>query len=240
MLSGCGAEEMSESYVEEDFSYTYEEEPVEEEPAETEAPLPPPVDIEADFDVSVNPNNSFTIYTNLPDETELMLKLQGRGYLAQDSTVVKDGKAISNCFTDHGNAIRGEFTLQVTMPIPSVQTDYVRHFIGEDGEYLQGPYIKPALTSVIVEKEFKVTLPVSGTDDSEAATSEERVFNTDDSTSKSQAGETYSKGDGEVWIPTKGGKRYNNNPSCSQMENPDYVSLERAKSLGFTACGRCW
>ena len=228
ILSGCSAEHNSENYIEEIDSYVVED-VMEEEPVETEDPLPPPVDIEADFDVAVNSDNSFTIYTNLPDETELSLKLQGRGYLAQDSTVVKNGKAISSCFTDHGNAIRGEFTLQVTMPIVSVQSDYVKHFVGENGEYLQGPYVKPALMSVMVEKEFKVTLPLG-----------ETIGETSSETTESNPQQNVSEVKGEVWIPTKGGTKYHSHSGCSKMENPDYVSLEQAKSLGFTACGKCW
>lgn len=43
-----------------------------------------------------------------------------------------------------------------------------------------------------------------------------------------------------VWIPTKGGTKYHKKASCSNMENPEYVSLTEAKNRGFTACGRCY
>lgn len=43
-----------------------------------------------------------------------------------------------------------------------------------------------------------------------------------------------------VWIPTKGGKRYHSNSGCSQMDDPDYVTISEAKSRGFSACGRCY
>lgn len=44
---------------------------------------------------------------------------------------------------------------------------------------------------------------------------------------------------GQVWIPTKGGKKYHSHSSCSGMIDPRKVSLEEAEQLGFTACGRC-
>ena len=43
-----------------------------------------------------------------------------------------------------------------------------------------------------------------------------------------------------VWIPTKGGTKYHKKSSCSNMDNPEYVSLTEAKNRGFTACGKCY
>lgn len=42
-----------------------------------------------------------------------------------------------------------------------------------------------------------------------------------------------------VWIPTKGGKKYHSSSTCSGMEEPDHVTLTKAKELGFTACKKC-
>jgi len=42
-----------------------------------------------------------------------------------------------------------------------------------------------------------------------------------------------------VWIPTNGGKKYHSKSSCSNMIDPDYVTLNEAIDLGFTACKRC-
>lgn len=46
-------------------------------------------------------------------------------------------------------------------------------------------------------------------------------------------------GDDMVWIPTKGGKKYHRNATCSRMEDPMHVTREQAISLGFEPCGRC-
>ena len=43
-----------------------------------------------------------------------------------------------------------------------------------------------------------------------------------------------------VWIPTKGGKKYHSKPSCSNMESPEYVSLDTAEAMGFTECKKCY
>lgn len=42
-----------------------------------------------------------------------------------------------------------------------------------------------------------------------------------------------------VWIP-KSGHKYHSKSSCSGMKNPSKVTLETAKSLGFTACKKCY
>ena len=44
---------------------------------------------------------------------------------------------------------------------------------------------------------------------------------------------------GYVWIPNSG-KKYHSHSGCSNMKNPSKVTLSEAKSLGFTACSKCW
>ena len=164
LLSACTQPERNSFEFEEENDYVQEEILVEEEneTQETSEPsyenLPDPVQINADFDVSENPDGSFSITTNLPDETELSLTLKGRGYIAQGKAFVEKGIAISEPFTNQGDPLFGDFTLEVLMPIPSVQSDYVKHFIGK-----HGPYIKPALGSIVVSKEFDVSFPVNPT-----------------------------------------------------------------------------
>ncbi len=43
-----------------------------------------------------------------------------------------------------------------------------------------------------------------------------------------------------VWIPTRGGKKYHARSSCSNMIDPDYVSIEEAIYQGFDACKKCY
>ena len=42
-----------------------------------------------------------------------------------------------------------------------------------------------------------------------------------------------------VWIPHSG-NRYHRRASCSNMENPSQVTKEKAESMGYTPCGRCY
>lgn len=42
-----------------------------------------------------------------------------------------------------------------------------------------------------------------------------------------------------VWIP-QSGKKYHSNSACSGMKNPTKVTVEKAVSLGFTPCKKCY
>ena len=39
-----------------------------------------------------------------------------------------------------------------------------------------------------------------------------------------------------VWVPTHGGKKYHSKSTCSNMKDPEKVTLSTAKAEGFTAC----
>ena len=43
-----------------------------------------------------------------------------------------------------------------------------------------------------------------------------------------------------VWIPTNGGTKYHSKSSCSNMDNPQQVTLSEAQARGFTACKKCY
>ena len=43
-----------------------------------------------------------------------------------------------------------------------------------------------------------------------------------------------------VWIPTKGGTKYHSRSSCSNMNDPDHVTLSEAQRRGFDACKKCY
>lgn len=102
--------------------------------------------LEVSFDVSVDENGGkpiFTINTNLPDETSLMLTLNGNNYTAQVQVTVKDGVTSSNAFSSNGNSLaEGEYVLTVSMSIPKLQPDNVRAIIGESGENMTGEYVE--------------------------------------------------------------------------------------------------
>lgn len=42
-----------------------------------------------------------------------------------------------------------------------------------------------------------------------------------------------------VWV-TENGSKYHKNANCSNMKNPDEVSLKAAEDMGKTRCSKCW
>lgn len=48
-----------------------------------------------------------------------------------------------------------------------------------------------------------------------------------------------SGGSGLVWIP-KSGSKYHSNSSCSNMKNPNQVTLEQAQAWGYEPCKKCY
>ncbi len=100
---------------------------------------------------------AFTIVTNLPDETELMLTLSNDAYFsAQSKIVIENGMATSEIFSEHSKPLFGEYTLSVSMSLPKFQTDAVKEIIGENGEYMTGQYVESAEISdaSVVKAEF--------------------------------------------------------------------------------------
>lgn len=105
-----------------------------------------PDSIDVSFDVSIGGVAGmpvFIIKTNLPDETELLLTVNGdNGSKFQDKVIVEDGTAQSVQFGSESNSVPGKFSLHISMSLPSLQSDAVREVIGENGEYISGPYVK--------------------------------------------------------------------------------------------------
>lgn len=117
--------------------------------ADTETVVPAensPMIVELSADVGGEEGKpEFTIKTNLPDETELMLTLSdGAGFTAQTKVVIEGGTATSDAFSDHGEPLAGAYSLSVSMGLPRLQSDAVRSVIGEAGENITGPYVEPA------------------------------------------------------------------------------------------------
>ena len=98
------------------------------------------------------------------------------------------------------------------------------------------------ITATVLKKKYTCKVTVknpkstsSGQTDSSTSGvtgSTDTVTGTDDS--------TVSTGTGEVWIPTNGGTKYHATSTCSGMVDPNYVTVEQALELGFTACKKCY
>lgn len=119
-------------------------------------PLPVPDDMkqtdpepnkEIDVSMAVNPiisNGMIVIQgtTNLPEGTQLMLSLNGSGYMAQDSVSVSDGTFTSSQFSDKRNSLAsGTYTLEISTPTANVQPSSVQEAIGKNGRNLKGSLV---------------------------------------------------------------------------------------------------
>ena len=60
------------------------------------------------------------------------------------------------------------------------------------------------------------------------------------SAAAAQTVSTSKKTEEMVWIPTHGGKKYHSKSTCSNMKDPEKVTLSKAKQKGFTACKKCY
>lgn len=108
----------------------------------------------------------FNIATNLPDTAELLLTLSNGDYndntstTAQAKVTVKDGKAISEPFSNGDSPLNGNFDLCVSMSLPSLQTKEVREVIGENGENMRGDLVEKTTTggSNVVKALFLVSI----------------------------------------------------------------------------------
>lgn len=127
-----------------------------EEPGETAAEL-----LEVDFDVSIGGEAgrpAFIIKTNLPDETVLMLTVNGEdGSTFQSEAIIENGMTESEQFGSESNLVPEKFSLGISMSLPSLQSDAVRAVIGENGENLSGEYVEESnsFAAKIVSAKFE-------------------------------------------------------------------------------------
>ncbi len=59
------------------------------------------------------------------------------------------------------------------------------------------------------------------------------------SQSTNEKATTTAASNGMVWIPVNGGTKYHSKASCSNMKNPQKVTISQAKSQGYSPCKRC-
>lgn len=102
----------------------------------------------------------FTVETNLPDDTKIMLTLTGGDdYTGQSSFYIEDGTATSDAFSSQGNPLSGNYTLSVSTPVMSVQDNSVKEILGDSGENMTGEYVVESSTGsgYVVKAEFDFT-----------------------------------------------------------------------------------
>lgn len=91
--------------------------------------------------------------TNLPNETRLLIiinraesKFEGQG-----EATVTNGEFKSQQFSQFGQDLNpGTYTVEIRMPVPSVQPLAVQRIIGDAGQNLHGPLVKKHDSGVVV------------------------------------------------------------------------------------------
>lgn len=108
------------------------------------------VTISCDGEVDELGDAYFTIQTNLPDATTLVVSVKGVGssglangrYSAQKEVTVSGGNAVAGPF-QNGNVPlpAGEYDVEIKMPDAGMQPENVQRVIGEKGENLRGDIV---------------------------------------------------------------------------------------------------
>lgn len=104
-------------------------------------------DVTLDVAPNVNADDGsvlFSVSTNLPENTELMVTVKNEeGYTAQDKAVVlSNGVANTAEFSNQGEALSGKYIVTISMSLPELQDESVRKVIGEKGEKISGEYVE--------------------------------------------------------------------------------------------------
>lgn len=107
--------------------------------------------------------------------------------------------------------------------------------IGKDGDWYKVEV--DGNTGYMLKKYISVG---DGATRSNKTTRTEKPEKTHKPTKTEKPEKTTRSSSGMVWIPAKGGKKYHSNSSCSNMNQPQEVTLDEAESRGFTACKKCY
>jgi len=124
-----------------------------------------------EFTITMNENDEghlFTVQTNLPDTTELIVSLEDENneeILAQDEDSVINGIASFGPFREggrngrpRGSKLLGKYIFVLTMPVMLVQNEDVKKVLGQNGENIESSLIYKfeELDSIGLEQKFYV------------------------------------------------------------------------------------
>jgi hypothetical protein len=113
------------------------------------------VDLTADKKLVVNGK------TNLPDGTELLISVESSSvnFNAQTKSKVEKGEFAVTGIGSNEGMTKGQYQLEVVMPIPTTQSEAVRAIIGSNGENLRGPFVERGVfgTTVRFSDSFSIT-----------------------------------------------------------------------------------
>lgn len=147
----------------------------------TEATTEAPSGIDVTLEVKPNVNTEdgtvlFGVTTNLPEGTKLMVTVSNdNGYTAQDTaTILANGTGYTAEFSDKGDALNGDYNVNVSMSLPKLQAENVQEVIGANGENITGQYVQKDDTTGanVVSGDFKFTFDSSQAADPTAGRAE--------------------------------------------------------------------
>lgn len=101
--------------------------------------------------------------TNLPDNTKLIIELSRNqsNYSAQGKAKVVAGKFQVGPFSQYGSPLNpGTYVIEVTMPVPMVQSAEVKALTGPKGENLRGKLVKKSILGENMV-EYRTTIKIS-------------------------------------------------------------------------------
>lgn len=131
LLTACGSE-----------SEPQKEEPISEETEQIEQDVEKKVPIDVNINVEAvqeGGNVYFLGETNLPDFASLIFTITGENYNGQTKEIVINGKFKTELFSKKGDPLpTGEYSLSVSLSIPSTQDEKFVKVAGENYEYLTG------------------------------------------------------------------------------------------------------
>jgi len=99
--------------------------------------------------------------TNLPDGMSLLISIRNfeARYGVQDSIKLMNGKLVTTWFSDHGMPPpSGTYEINISSPLPSLQSAPVRAVIGEQGENLLGA-IRTSMGSKMIDLTVQKIIP---------------------------------------------------------------------------------
>lgn len=154
------------------------------------------------------------------------------------SLIVKDNKNISATIDDHNIKVKTgskEGTYKLKIYKDDVNAILVITVVDKDAEEQKKIEEQKAQEEAQRQAELQAQEEARKEAEAQAAAETQRQ-----AAAQSESSSSYTEATaGQVYIPQNGSK-YHSNPNCSNMHNATAISLEEAKSRGYTPCKKCY
>lgn len=154
------------------------------------------------------------------------------------SLIVKDNKNISATIDDHNIKVKTgskEGTYKLKIYKDDVNAILVITVVDKAAEEQKKIEEQKAQEEAQRQAELQAQEEARKEAEAQAAAEAQRQ-----AAAQSESSSSYTEATaGQVYIPQNGSK-YHSNPNCSNMHNATAISLEEAKSRGYTPCKKCY